>query len=195
MFVHQLFSCPEQLNRWPCPLVPWSELYSTFHFPLFNLFSTSSLLCQLFSSSFVSTFFNTLNERAKGLETFETLITILTMSEQEQTRRRKPPGRDRRLKTWPRDIAEGTRQWEGETTKVIDWACVYIFCYGSPRSPAVSMPNGTINIILWEPGFMTIFVTWQSIVKLDSIRNPCDVFLPHYHTSYLSFFNTSPIFS
>ena len=30
----------------------------------------------------------------------------------------------------------------------------------------------------WEPGFMTIFVTWQLIVTLDSIRNSCDV-LPH----------------
>ena len=27
----------------------------------------------------------------------------------------------------------------------------------------------------WEPGFMTIFVTWQLIVTLDSIRNTCDV--------------------
>ena len=28
----------------------------------------------------------------------------------------------------------------------------------------------------WEPGFMTIFVTWQLIVTLDSIRNSCNVF-------------------
>ena len=28
----------------------------------------------------------------------------------------------------------------------------------------------------WEPGFMTIIVTWQLIVTLDSIRNSCDVF-------------------
>ena len=28
----------------------------------------------------------------------------------------------------------------------------------------------------WEPEFMTIFVTWQLIVTLDSIRNSCDVF-------------------
>ena len=27
----------------------------------------------------------------------------------------------------------------------------------------------------WEPGFMTIFVTWQLIVTLDSIRNSCNV--------------------
>ena len=27
----------------------------------------------------------------------------------------------------------------------------------------------------WETGFMTIFVTWQLIVTLDSIRNSCDV--------------------
>ena len=28
----------------------------------------------------------------------------------------------------------------------------------------------------WEPEFMTIFVTWQLIVTLDSIRNSCDIF-------------------
>ena len=30
------------------------------------------------------------------------------------------------------------------------------------------------NTDKWEPGFMTIFVTWQLIVTLDSIRNSCD---------------------
>ena len=28
----------------------------------------------------------------------------------------------------------------------------------------------------WEPEFMTTFVTWQSRVTLDSIRNSCDFF-------------------
>ena len=28
----------------------------------------------------------------------------------------------------------------------------------------------------WESEFMTIFVTWQLIVTLDSIRNSCDVY-------------------
>ena len=28
----------------------------------------------------------------------------------------------------------------------------------------------------WEPEFMIIFVTWQSIVTLDSIHNSCNVF-------------------
>ena len=32
------------------------------------------------------------------------------------------------------------------------------------------------NFDNWEPEFMTIFVTWQLIVTLDSIRNSCDVF-------------------
>ena len=32
------------------------------------------------------------------------------------------------------------------------------------------------NSYNWEPEFMTIFVTWQSRVTLDSIRNSCDVF-------------------
>ena len=31
----------------------------------------------------------------------------------------------------------------------------------------------------WEPEFMTIFVTWQLIVTLDSIRNSCDVLISY----------------
>ena len=34
----------------------------------------------------------------------------------------------------------------------------------------------------WEPGLMTIFVIWQLIVTLDSIRNSCDVFWKHVKT-------------
>ena len=35
----------------------------------------------------------------------------------------------------------------------------------------------------WEPGLMTIFVAWQLIVTLDSIRNSCDVYaVKHIHT-------------
>ena len=33
----------------------------------------------------------------------------------------------------------------------------------------------------WEPEFMTIIVTWQLIVTLDSIRNSCDVCVIHYN--------------
>ena len=35
----------------------------------------------------------------------------------------------------------------------------------------------------WEPGLMTIFVTWQLIVTLDSIRNSCDVWTNVCHRS------------
>ena len=33
------------------------------------------------------------------------------------------------------------------------------------------------NSYNWEPEFITIFVTWQSRVTLDSMRNSCDVFI------------------
>ena len=32
----------------------------------------------------------------------------------------------------------------------------------------------------WEPEFMTIIVTWQLSVTLDSIRNSCDVSNPNH---------------
>ena len=37
----------------------------------------------------------------------------------------------------------------------------------------------------WEPEFMTLFVTWQLRVTLDSIRNSCDVFLMFWILSSL----------
>ena len=40
------------------------------------------------------------------------------------------------------------------------------------------------NSYNWELGFMTIFVTWQSIVTLDSIRNSCDVLVKFWWFSF-----------
>ena len=37
--------------------------------------------------------------------------------------------------------------------------------------------NTDYNSDNWEPAFMTIFVIWQLIVTLDSIRNSCDVYM------------------
>ena len=42
---------------------------------------------------------------------------------------------------------------------------------------------GTKTIL--GPEFMTIFVNWQLIVTLDSIRNSCDVLFEHPQLSYL----------
>ena len=39
----------------------------------------------------------------------------------------------------------------------------------------------------WEPEFMTIFVIWQWIVTLDSIRNSCDVWV--YNLNQISDWN------
>ena len=45
------------------------------------------------------------------------------------------------------------------------------------------------NIDNWEPGFMTIIVTWQLIVTLDSICNSCDVYrkILHSHSHCFNF--------
>ena len=47
----------------------------------------------------------------------------------------------------------------------------------------------------WEPEFMTIFVTWQSTVTVDSTRNSCDVltsFLAQLERSKNLFFTKNP---
>ena len=45
------------------------------------------------------------------------------------------------------------------------------------------------NSYNWEPEFMTIFVTWQSRVTLDSICNSCDVLLCHLVLLWNLFYN------
>ena len=40
----------------------------------------------------------------------------------------------------------------------------------------------------WEPEFMTIIVTWQLSVTLDSIRNSCDVFGNFCHHHYKDYY-------
>jgi len=42
------------------------------------------------------------------------------------------------------------------------------------------------NSYNWESEFMTIFVTWQSRVTVDSIRNSCDVYMFAWKTSQLT---------
>ena len=44
-----------------------------------------------------------------------------------------------------------------------------------PTSETCNIWDTDYNSDNWEPEFMTIFVTWQLIVTLDSIRNSCDV--------------------
>ena len=36
-----------------------------------------------------------------------------------------------------------------------------------------------------QPGFITIFVTWQLILTLDSIRNSCDVFIGEHFAFFI----------
>ena len=50
------------------------------------------------------------------------------------------------------------------------------WCLDTPRT--CDIWDTDYNSDNWEPEFMTIFVIWQIIVTLDSIRNSCDVFLP-----------------
>ena len=38
----------------------------------------------------------------------------------------------------------------------------------------------------WEPEIMTIFVIWQSIVTLESVRNSCDVFFDNVSQNQLA---------
>ena len=44
-----------------------------------------------------------------------------------------------------------------------------------PKSNPRDFWDTDYNFDNWELEFMTIFVTWQLIVTLDSIRNSCDV--------------------
>ena len=51
-------------------------------------------------------------------------------------------------------------------------------CWEHPKGEIIGtwdIWDADYNTDNWEPGLMTIFVTWQLIVTLDSIRNSCDV--------------------
>ena len=79
------------------------------------------------------------------------------------------------------------------TKKILTYLPTYLFTYPPTHLPTylpasfTEHPQGAIpetcdlwdtdnNSDNWEPESMTIFVIWQSIVTLDSIRNSCDVF-------------------
>ena len=51
------------------------------------------------------------------------------------------------------------------------------------------------NYDKWEPEFMTIFVTWQLIVTLDSIHNSCDVYITkrNFSTGYFLYLTKKSI--
>ena len=49
--------------------------------------------------------------------------------------------------------------------------------YCNPFSLSCDIWGTNYNYDNWEPEFMTIFVTWQTRVTLDSIHNSCDAFL------------------
>ena len=99
---------------------------------------------------------NTLKERSKRLVTFE------TFDQSDE-------------KTWP-DQKIPTYLHTYPLTYLPTYLCTSI------REQPIGAIIGTCDIWdtdyntdNWEPGFMTIIVTWQLIVTLDSIRNSCDV--------------------
>ena len=90
------------------------------------------------------------------------------------------------------DLWDIWSEWWGDMT----WTKKYLFTYLHTYSPTylptnlptslTEHPQGAIletfdlwdtdyNSDNWEPEFMTIIVTWQLRVTLDSIRNSCDV--------------------
>ena len=122
----EVFSCPEQLNRWPCPLVCLSDWTNN-------------------------------QSLHKPTEWSQTLLTFGTFDQSDE-------------ETWP-DQKRST------------YLHTYIPTFLStsirehPKGAIIGTCDIWDNTDNWEPGFMTIFVTWQLIMTLDSIRNSCDVFL------------------
>ena len=72
------------------------------------------------------------------------------------------------------DLYDICSEWWGDLT----WAKKPLRC--------CDIWDTNYNTDNWEPEFMTIFVTWQLIATLDSIRNSCDVFLKMQYISIAS---------
>ena len=69
------------------------------------------------------------------------------------------------LRTPPKILTKTNTFWEHLLRAILETCDIWDTDYNSDN---------------WEPEFMTIFVTWQLIVTLDSIRNSCDVFINSY---------------
>ena len=133
------FSCPERLNRRPCPLLALTpltirvfttlqsdprDLWPLRHLIIFGKFSDFWKIFRFLEDFQIFGRFSDFWRIFRFLEDFQ----IFGRQQQQQ--------RQRTCDIWDTD-------------------------YNSDN---------------WEPEFMTIFVIWQLIVTLDSIRNSCDVF-------------------
>ena len=56
------------------------------------------------------------------------------------------------------------------------WQFLTTICFTYFEPVTCDIWDTDYNTDNWEPGLMTIFVTWQLIVTLDSIHNSCKVF-------------------
>ena len=98
----------------------------------------------------------TLKEQSERFLTFETMIIFLTLVLLRYNKR--CDSRD----LWPLWHLFRVMRWPDLTKKPLRCCDIWDTDYNTDN---------------WEPEFMTIFVIWQLIVTLDSIRNSCDVFV------------------
>ena len=82
--------------------------------------------------------------------------------------------------TWPKNTYLHTYQFTYLTTYLPTYLCISIREHPKAKGATIGISDIWLwdtdyNTDNWEPGLMTIFVTWQLIVTLDSICNSCDV--------------------
>ena len=68
------------------------------------------------------------------------------------------------------------RQWQRQIQRQRQWQKQRHFENRRAILETCDIWDTDYNSYNWEPEFMIIFVTWQLIVTLGSIRNSCDVF-------------------
>ena len=77
---------------------------------------------------------------------------------------------DQHASKWPSNLVNTS---DKSQKKIQDKEYFSVFSNGAIIG-ACDICDKDYNIDNWEPWLMTIFVTWQLIVTLDSIRNSCD---------------------
>ena len=135
-----LFSCPQQLNRWPCPLLGWLVGWAPLTIREFTTLQSDPRdlwplrhLIRLVDDNLLWQFFMTI------------LMTIFD------------------------DNFRWQFLWQFLMTILMTIFWTYF------QFVTCDIWDTDYNTDNWESGFMTIFVNWQLIVTLDSIRNSCDV--------------------
>ena len=167
-FFMDIFSCPEQLNRRPCLSLAWSV--TTNNQSLHNTTEWPQRLVTF--ETFVQSDEKTWHDQKK--------VDKDKYKENDKVKNiQRTPSKSNPRDLWPlRHLFRVMRRHDMTKKNYKDK-----YIREHPKGAIIGtcdIWDTDYNSDKWEPEFITIFVTWQLIVTLDSMHNSCDVFLSFF---------------